>query len=165
MIGAGSQAPTWCPPSPVPCRSHVLLPEGLAINLAVKDYWKPAYLKEALMGGKGPKEATCRPGWRSYDGRYTDLRLLWRDIRLRVQSAATQGDDLVLLVTPEHDPSRHVVLVAEVGILWNRPGYVVRVDEDGSIAGRFPGREVRIYGAQLAADDPRPLLGSACRRR
>jgi len=131
--------------------SHVLLPEGFALNLAVKDYWKPAYLKEALMGIKGPTEAKCRPGWRSYDGSYTDLRLYWRDLVLRVQSA-TVDDELVLLVTPEHDLTRHVVLVLETGILWNRAGYVEHGDH-GAIVGRFNERSVRVFTANTTVDE------------
>ncbi len=120
--------------------SYVLLPHGFAINIGVKDYWKPEYLKEALMRFS---DATCRPGLRSYDGRYTDLRLLWHDMDLRIQSA-TAGADIVILVTPQHDTSHRAVLVAESGILWNRPGHIVR-DEQGVITADLPGARIPMY--------------------
>jgi len=131
--------------------SHVLLPEGFAINLGVKDYWKPAYLKEALMAIAPGREATCRPALRAYDGSYTDLRLEWRDLRLRVQSA-TDGEDLLLLITPEHDLSRHAVLVAETGLLWNRPGSIEH-RAPGVIAARCPLREILVFAANPLVED------------
>ena len=129
--------------------SHVVLPHGFAINLGIKDYWKPQYLKEALM--KGPMDATCRPALRSYDGSYTDIRVLWRDIDLRVQSA-TIGDDIVILATPLHDTARHVVLIAESGILWNYPGYVTR-DEQGTIIGNFSSDTIKLYSSNAQVDE------------
>ena len=96
--------------------AHVLLPEGMAINLGIKEYRGGKHLREIL---KGPIDVV--PGLRSYDGAYTDLTLTWEDIRLRVQTGL-DGDDWVALVTPLAVQKRPSLLVAECGMLWNRPG-------------------------------------------
>src|SRR5512135_888452 len=81
--------------------SHVLLPEGFALNLGIKEYAEAGYLKEALVGRRGQEDEQIHPGPHAWDGGYTELNLKWRGLELRVQSAHT-GEDLVLLVTPLH---------------------------------------------------------------
>jgi hypothetical protein len=82
-----------------------LFRQGLAINLGIKEYSTGFHLREALVGRHGtPGEYKAEyeqvtPGARSYDGSYSDLRLLWKGVEARVQSGL-DGDDLVLLVTP-----------------------------------------------------------------
>ena len=110
--------------------SHVLLPEGIAVNLGIKEYRGRSYLKETLIGRRGEGAEVVIPGPRSYDGRYTDVTVRWKDITLRVQSA-TEGEDLLLLVTPlasqVYSPA---TLVVEGGVLWNRDGCVRKVGEE-----------------------------------
>lgn len=48
--------------------THVLLPEGMALQLGLKEYRGGQHLREVL---KGPVDV--RPGLRSYDGNYTDF--------------------------------------------------------------------------------------------
>jgi hypothetical protein len=79
--------------------SHVLLPEGIAINLGLKEYRERTYLSETLIGRRGQGVEVVTPGVRSYDGRYTDVTVQWKGITVRVQSA-TDEDDLLLLITP-----------------------------------------------------------------
>ena len=67
--------------------SHVLLPEGLAVNLSVREYRSGGWLREALIGRQGDKEEKILPGPHAYDGSYTELTLIWEDIELRIQSA------------------------------------------------------------------------------
>ena len=105
--------------------SHVLLPEGFALNLGLREYAGRRYLKEALIGRRDPEDEQIIPGPRSYDGRYTELMLAWRGIEMLIQSA-TDGDDLLLLVTPRANQLRPALLVAETGMLWNRPGRLCR---------------------------------------
>jgi cell division protein ZapA (FtsZ GTPase activity inhibitor) len=96
--------------------SHVLLPEGFAINLGLKDYAGGWHLKEALIG-EGDKE--IKPGIRTWDDGYTQLNLKWHGIDVNIESA-TEGNDLVLLVTPLAKQRKTGALVVEVGMLWNR---------------------------------------------
>ena len=106
--------------------SHVLLPDGLAVNLAFKDGWNPAYLKEVLIGDERRTGATVLPGMRSFDGSYTSLHLDWQNVHATVESAH-DGNDLVLLVTPTLEPGKRAMVVVESGVLWNRAGTLIRV--------------------------------------
>ncbi len=132
--------------------SHVLLPEGFALNLGLREYRGRQYLKEALIGRKRAEEEQIHPGPHAYDGSYTELNLKVWGNELTVCSA-TDGDDLVLLVTPVTTPGRRApLLVVESGILWNRPGTLTR--EGDVLVGRFAGREVRVYGTGPGVVDP-----------
>jgi len=124
--------------------SHVLLPEGVAINLGFKHYAGGDYLKEALIGRRGEWDERIHPGLRTYDGRYTELRLDWKGTAWRVQSATT-GDDLVLLITPLGPPAKRTPLVvAELGLLWNRPGTLGRNGD--VLQAQTSHRTVQVYG-------------------
>lgn len=131
--------------------SHVLLPEGFALNLALKEYASRKYLKEAFIGQRGEEVEQIHPGPRAYDGAYTELTLAWRGVEVIVQSATT-GDDLVLLVTPKSTHRRAPLLVVEPGVLWNRPGYVTR--QGDRLEGHFEGLTVVAYGTGDWVDDP-----------
>ena len=131
--------------------SHVLLPEGFALNLGIKEYASRKYLKEALIGRRGQDEERIHPGPHAYDGSYTELRLNWQGLDLIVQSAI-DGDDLVLLVTPVVGQKRAPLLVVEPGILWNRDGYVARRGD--ILVGQTPGRSVCVYGTKPSVHDP-----------
>jgi putative isomerase len=134
--------------------SHVLLPEGFAINLGLRDYLTRRNLKEALIGRQGQQEADVFPGPHAYDGSYTECTLKWLGNEMRVQSSTVE-DDLVLLVTPLSRPAnarRAPLLVAESGILWNHPGSLTQ--ENGVLVGTFSTRSVRIYGTQPQVQDP-----------
>lgn len=133
--------------------SHVLLPEGFAINLCLKEYASRTYLKEALIGRKGNNVGHVRPGPHSYDGSYTELSLRWENIEVIVQSGIEEGD-LVLLVTPVAQPNhkRPALCVVEMGVLWNRPGHVGHEAE--CIVGHLPTRSIPVYATQQSLVDP-----------
>ena len=136
--------------------SHVLLPQGLALNLGIKEYSTGFHLREALVGRHGtPGEYKAEyeqvtPGARSYDGSYSDLRLLWKGIEARVQSGL-DGDDLILLVTPLQNQIKPPTLIVECGLLWNNPGYVLR--EGASLQVHFPDSEMRIFASGMVVED------------
>src|SRR5665647_1956512 len=101
--------------------SHVLLPEGFALNLGLREYVYRRNLQEALIGKFGHEDAVIHPGPHAYDGSYTEVNLKWLGNEVVVQSARVE-DDLVLLVTlMERHPNarRAPLLVVESGILWN----------------------------------------------
>ena len=131
--------------------SHVLLPEGFALNLGFKDYASRRYLKEAFVGQKDPQAEQIHPGLRTYDGSYTELTLRWQGLEVFVQSS-TDGDDLVLLVTPKTQHRKTPIVVVEPGILWNRPGYVTR--EGDVLVGYCPERIIHVYGTVAPVVDP-----------
>ena len=160
---------------------QVLLPYGLQIRLGVKKQSAEntdAFLPTALIGRKAAGEETVIPGPHTYDGSYTDLRLRWRGIELRLETAHA-GNDLVMLVTPLSAPaaleaaakrtnttfrsdaeatSQPPVAVLSANMIWNRPGSVAREGRD--IVARLPGAVVTIHGAGSTIDDAQaPVTG------
>lgn len=130
--------------------SHVLLPQGFAINLCLKEYTGRQYLKEALIGRHGETDERIFPGPHAYDGSYTQLRLLWQGLAITVQSG-TIGNDLVLLITPHKNQKRPCLLVAETGLLWNLPGMLCR-DKD-CLKAVLPDQEIHLFSTHPAVDD------------
>ena len=139
--------------------SHVLLPSGFALNLAIKEYYLGSYLKEALIGRQGKDEEAIRPGRRAWDSSYTDLDLQWHTVECTIQSG-TDGDDLVLLVTPKSTHRKPPLLVVEAGILWNRPGTLAR--EGDAIAATLPQGKVLVYATRSGAADPNIVTQTPC---
>ena len=131
--------------------SHVLLPDGLAINLGLKEYAGGNHLRDALIGRFGKDDEQIHPGLRTYDGAYTELKLTWRGLEVLVQSAL-EGDDLLLLVTPLRGQIRPAALIAEIGLLWNRPGVVER--QGDQLLARLPRGELRLFATRPATEDP-----------
>lgn len=116
--------------------SHVLLPEGFAVNLGFKEYRGGGCLRHPLIGRPAKDEPKysagsilddeqVHPGPHAYDGSYTELNLKWRGIELTVQSAH-DGDDVVLLVTPLTNQPKPAALIVESAMLWNRHGKLSR---------------------------------------
>jgi putative isomerase len=131
--------------------SHVLLPDGFALNLGFKEYAGRRYLKEAFIGQKDPQAEQIHPGLRTYDGSYTELTLRWQGLEVFVQSATVEND-LVLLVTPHTRHRKTPLVVVEPGMLWNRPGSVSR--EADFLVGDFPQRMLMVYSTASPVDDP-----------
>lgn len=112
--------------------THVLLPDGLAINLWLKDGRSGEILSKALIGMEDSASGErIIPGPRSYDGSYTELELKWKNIHVRVQSAASENN-LYLLITPLR-ASRNDSLIIVPEMLWNRKG-TITVDQNKMIA-------------------------------
>ncbi|MEI8114698.1 MAG: hypothetical protein WCI54_13770, partial [Bacteroidia bacterium] len=104
--------------------SHVLLPEGFAMNVGIKLHQNNAdnYLKEAFISSRGPRPEKITPGYKAYDGSYSDLTVEWNGMKFRIESATTENQDLMLLVTPIQNPENIPSVVLETGMLWNHPG-------------------------------------------
>ena len=110
--------------------SHVRMEDGLALNVAVKEYGAGHYLKETLIG-RHPVGATAQqreveevlPGLHAYNGSYTQVTVKWMGMEFSVESAQ-DGRELLLLVTPVRQQRWPAMLVLETGFLWNRPGWV-----------------------------------------
>jgi putative isomerase len=144
--------------------TQVLLPEGLAVRVGIKHQdtvGSDSFLPVALIGRQGKDDERVIPGPHSYDGSYTDLKLLWRDHQIRIQSAH-DGDDLVLLITPLLSSS-NAHLPAEVifsaGMLWNLPGTVAKKGD--RLEARLPNRMISMYlTGKDTADASVPVSGS-----
>jgi putative isomerase len=134
--------------------SQVLLPEGFTISLAFKQvrWLQEGYLARALVGRRDTGAEQVKPGLHALGGSYSDLELRWEEVDARVETA-TEGGDLVILVTPLARPSSPVHLVVQSGMLWNRPGALAR--EEGALVARLPGgRTVRVSCTGPPVDDP-----------
>jgi hypothetical protein len=105
---------------------HVLLPEGFAMNIGIKTHNIGAenYLRETIISSRGMSRATVTPGYKSYDGSYSDLTVNWNGMTFRVESAETEEQDLLLLITPVKLGDSIPSVVLETGILWNLPGTI-----------------------------------------
>ena len=121
----------------------VLLPEGFAVNLAFKQvrWLEEGYLARVLVGRRGDGAERVRPGLRALDGSFSELEVRWEELHARVETA-TDGGDVVVLVTPLAPAALPVRLVVESGMLWNRPGTLAR--EDGALVARLASRTVRV---------------------
>ncbi len=144
--------------------SHVHMPDGFALNLALKEYREGHYLKETLVGrfaneyGREPAE-TAFPGAHAFDDSYTEMRVHWCDMEILVESAAC-GDELILLVTPEKVQKKPAMLVVESGFLWNRPGWVTLSGE--TLTAHCPTGERNVYATGTPAFDPNIPVQSPC---
>ena len=129
--------------------THVLLPEGLAIHMAMKHNSTAggdAFLPDALIGRLTPGAEEVTPGPHAWDGSYTDLRIAWHGHNWRVQSAHAGTRDLVLLVTPLPGSGSSALpptVIFSMDYLWNRPGTVVL--QTDSIQGHSDAGAVAIF--------------------
>jgi hypothetical protein len=129
--------------------THVLLPEGLAVRIGLLEkkrlYWE-SFLPTAFIGQMDPNAEQVFPGLHAFDGSYTTLTLTWKGRTFRVQSA-TEGNDLVLLVTPltpvTPDGPLPVTAVFSVGFLWDQPGGVEKTA--AGIEAHAPSRKTSFF--------------------
>lgn len=138
--------------------SHVLLPEGLAINLSFKanDFVRqgqaainrPAVIKSFnketdrrytdLSAINRPEQ--IEPGLRSDDGSYTSLKITWNRTESKIETA-TINNDIVMLVTVLKS-GENKFLVIEPGLLWNRDGYILK--KENKLVAMLPNREIEV---------------------
>lgn len=133
--------------------SHVHMPDGLALNIGLKEYRGGAYLKETLIGrfptGKlNNANETAFPGMHAYDESYTQMRVTWQDFDFTVESAVQDGE-LMLLVTPSRLQRYPAMLTLECGYLWNRPGWIEHTG--WSLTAHGPNGDVSIRATGAAA--------------
>jgi hypothetical protein len=138
------------------------------------------FLSGALIGRLDKNAEQVFPGPHTFDGSYTDLTLTWKGRSFRLQSAS-DGDDLVALVTPlaatAGKDSLPMTAVFSFGFLWNRPGSVV-AGHDG-VEAEADGRRTLFFldgtrtvafnapvtGPYLAASLDKPVAISSGKRR
>jgi len=107
---------------------HILLPEGLSIRISFRNNNFPAeypfYLDRAYITNpnQGYPER-IEPLFHTYNGDYTDLRITWKGMTARVQTA-TQKGEIYILYTPEILPKNPPLVIVETGILWDKEGKV-----------------------------------------
>ena len=114
--------------------SHVLLPQGFAMNVGIKTHSMGAenYLSESDNIFKRHEQGNNSSriqiiGWQVFGA----LLLTGNGMVFRVESTETDNRDLLLLVTPLKLGDSIPSVVLESGILWNFPGTLQH--EDGKI--------------------------------
>lgn len=144
--------------------TEVLLPEAFAIHAGIKQRSTEGsddFLRSALIGELAEGEPQVFPGPHSYDGSYTDMKLMWHGYQLRIQSAHDAGD-LVMLVTPlKQSPQLHLApeIVFWADMLWGRPGQVAR--QAGSITAQAANETIHVFLAGRDAHDLNVPVGGA----
>ena len=119
--------------------THVLLPDGLAIDLSFCHYGMLAVVKEAFFGESSqtatagvhlagvklkPRHIRIKPGLHAYDGAYTAATLELGEVTIQVESAHDGPRGLVIRVQATRSEYRAPSLGVEVGLRWNQPGWV-----------------------------------------
>ncbi|MBQ4354204.1 MAG: hypothetical protein IJC71_04845 [Clostridia bacterium] len=117
--------------------SYSHLPEGFTINLCIKEFSVGEVLRECFIGRQD-----IIPGLRSYDGSMTHLTLKYRALELDVRTVA-DGDEQMIIVTPNKIGRRVPVLIIEACLLWGKEGSVTQ--KNGTISGDCGGRHFDIH--------------------
>ena len=61
--------------------SHVLLPKGFAMNIGIKlQDNTDNYLKETLISSRGSRPEKIIPGYKAFDGSYSELTIEWNRV-------------------------------------------------------------------------------------
>lgn len=121
--------------------SHVLLPEGLAVNLRLHDAESGDVLEDALIGRSAfDSMEHVTPGPHAYDGSYTELAIEWRSIHIQVQSASVD-EELYLLITPV-SASADDALIIDPEMLWDRNGEISI--SQNVISGKTPATKIEL---------------------
>ena len=131
--------------------SHVHMPDGLALNFALKEYATGQYLKETLIGRFGKDDEKVFPGLHAFDESYTCLTVVWRGIEFTVESTINYGD-LIVLVTPVKQQLKPSLFVVETGFLWSKQGYVETITGNKAVA-HFNEMETQIFVSGKAVTD------------
>ncbi|MER7276102.1 trehalase family glycosidase [Dactylosporangium sp. NPDC000244] len=133
--------------------TQVLLPEGLAVALGIKEYYRGNALHQVQIGRRDEDAEEVTLGPHAVDGSYTALTVRWRGIELDVETAHA-GADLVILVTPRANQAQPATLTVSAGPLWNLPGSVRRAGE--VLEASLPGRDepLAVHTTAAPVDDP-----------
>ena len=106
--------------------TEVLLPEGLGIHVGFLNNGND--FSHELLRATTVGQGTAFPGPHSWDGSYTELKVIWKGHEWRVQTAH-ENADLVVLVTPLDPPQKFFVpatVAFQVDFLWDRPGTALK---------------------------------------
>ncbi len=123
--------------------SSVLLPESFSINLGLATGDNRNYQKDFI---KTSQDVVL--GLRADDGTYTSMHLKWNDIAVTIETA-TDGEDEVILVTP--DSFTNHLLVVEAGVLYGKDGVVGK--KGNQLTGDFPSRRITVSGTGEPEDN------------
>ena len=134
--------------------SHVFLPWGFSIHLSFRKKSNGDVLRSLLVN----REAPVRMETRSVDGSYTCLHIRHGNVPIKVESAAKDGEQLIL-ITPEGYYTSDEQLIVETAFLWGRDGTLTK--ENGRLGAICPdGKQIRLYSNVAPSDFYLPQLTS-----
>ena len=139
--------------------SHVLLPEGLSLNIGFKTNGITGnrYMHESYLSTKAQRPEHIEAGYHAYDGSYTQCTVAWEGMIAKVETAA-QGNDLAVLITPlKMPPTLPPSAVVEVALLWNQTGDVELSGNE--ITAKVENKTWKITGTANSVADFLPLKG------
>ena len=129
--------------------NQVLLPEGLSLRINFRpsvESSSPYFLTESYISEKkDDSHAYIIPVAHSVNGNYTDMKVTWKGLTARIQTA-THKDDVYILYTPEIVPENPPVLILEVGSIWNNRGMIQK--KEGFIQADFGPKGFNIGSSQ-----------------
>ena len=134
--------------------AHVLLPWGFSINLSFRKKSNGDILRSLLIN----REAPVQVDMRSIDGSYTCLHIRHGNVPIKVESAAKDGEQIIL-VTPEGYYTSDEQLIVGTAFLWGRDGTLTK--ENGKLGAICPdGRRIKLYSNTEPHDFYLPELTS-----
>jgi len=98
--------------------THVLLPYGAAIDVNIADK-AGNRARTFLIGERRDDAPLLRPGAHTYDGAYTDISVEWHGLKFRVQSAADEWKNVIIVTPLKGNAAGGRVVVAPKN-LWQR---------------------------------------------
>lgn len=132
--------------------SHVLLPWGFSIRLGFRKKSSGDILRSLLVN----REAPVRMEARSVDGGYTCLHIRHGNVPIKVESAAKDGEQLIV-ITPEGYYTSDEQLIVETAFLWGRDGTLTK--ENGRLGAVCPdGRRITLYSNTAPIDYYLPTI-------
>lgn len=130
---------TWNNPNLL---SFVKMPEGLSLRVTFRQKGGgPYWVDQAYITGSNSNfPERIIPVAHAYDGSYIEMNLQWAGMKSNIR-AVHDGDDLLILVTPDSLPSKPPYLVLEAGILWNQ--------SEGKVARKSDGMEAELTSGKM----------------
>ena len=107
--------------------THVLMPEGLSVSLSFRKTFRNNY-SEMISYDKTWDSITIPdemiiPLAHNYNATFTHYKLIWEGLSADIQSTI-DGEDLLILYSPDKLPENPHILILETGFLWGKPGVI-----------------------------------------
>ena len=134
--------------------AHVFLPWGFSINVSFRKKSNGDMLRSLLIN----RDAPVRTDVRSVDGSYTCIRIRHGNVPIKIESAAKNGEQIIL-VTPDGYYSSDEQLIVSTAFLWGRDGTLIK--ENGRLGAICPdGKHIQLYSNTAPYDFYLPELTS-----
>ena len=131
---------------------RVYLPAGLSLRLHLLERRAfDAPLLSNLFFERERKGLSVRPGIHTAEGSYDSLEIRWEGLHLLLE-CASRDELLAVKITPLERPIRSSAAVLQLGMVWNRPGWVGR--KDSALLAETEGRRWTFSASAPAEEEP-----------